>query len=92
MDSMVRSLMPAAALTATLAVAACGCSPPPHTDTASAAYKTDLVACDAAATDAVAKRNAKRGYTWAASPVTRWSQIGDATGVCRADTGWRAGA
>ena len=75
-------------LTLALATTGCGYTPPPRTDTASAAFKADLEVCDSSVPDAVGKQAAKRAYTWAASAVTRWSRIEDGMNACMADKGW----
>ena len=77
-----------AILAAALLLASCSPTPPPGTEGGSPRYLADREACDDAASTAVNKRNAKTGLSWFASPVTRWSQIGDATDACMAEKGW----
>ena len=84
MAFMLRSLL----LISALLVAGCGYSPPGRTDTQAPGYKADLAACEAATPSAVNARNAKTGLAWFASPVTRWSQIGEGMNACMADKGW----
>ncbi len=69
-------------------VTGCGYTPPPSTDTAAPAYKTDYAACDASVPDAVNKRNAKTGHAWFASPITRWSMLDNGMNECMAGKGW----
>jgi hypothetical protein len=38
--------------------------------------------------DAVDRNNAKKGLTWMAGAVTRWSEIDTAMDKCMADKGW----
>ena len=71
-----------------VALVGCGYRPPAQTDTASPTYEADLKACHQASEAGVTKQNAKRALTWFASPVSRWSQIGDATGSCMASKGY----
>lgn len=71
-----------------LLVAACGYTPPGETDTQSARYRADREACGSSVPSAVNRRNAKTGLAWFASPVTRWSQIGDGLNECMAGKGW----
>src|ERR1700712_1886079 len=75
-------------LSLALAATGCGYTPPPSTDTSSASYKTDLAACDTSVEQAVVGQAAKRGYTWAASGVTRWSKIDDGMRSCMSGKGW----
>ncbi len=76
----------AAALTAGLV--ACSYAPPAQTDTASPKYQADYDACQASVPDGVDKRNAKRGLTWFAGGVTRWSRIDDGLNTCMGGKGW----
>ena len=81
---MLRTLL----LFGTAVVVACGYSPPPHTNTATPRYKTDLAACNTSVPDAVDARNAKTGLRWMASGVTRWTEIDTGIDACMADKGW----
>ena len=70
------------ALLVLVGLAACGYQAPPRTDTASPAFAAARDACEDSAAKQVNQRNAKTGLAWMASPVRRWSQIGDATAAC----------
>ncbi len=85
---MPRSIQRTAVLAALLVPASCGYTPPPRTDTSSPTYQTAVDACDDAVSSAVNKRNAKTGLAWLASPVRRWSQIGDGVSACMAQKGY----
>jgi hypothetical protein len=76
----------AAALAAPLA--ACGYTPPAHTDTEAPQYQADLDTCQSSVPDAVDRNNAKKGLTWIAGGATRWFQIDTAMDNCMADKGW----
>jgi hypothetical protein len=80
----MRLLLPAMLL----ALAGCGYTPPPQTDTSKPAYRADLDACQDSAAEAVNKRNAKTGPAWFSSPVRRWGQIQDGVQVCMAGKGY----
>lgn len=64
-----------------LLLASCG----GHVQTA---YRTDREACHESAESEVQKHNAKRAIDWFASPVRRWSQIGEATDTCMQTKGY----
>lgn len=57
-------------------------------DATSGAYRADLAACRQSSEQAVNQDNARRALRWVASSVTRWGQIGDATGSCMAGKGY----
>ncbi len=69
-------------------LAACGYAPPAQTDVDSPKYQADLDACQSTVPDTVDRANAKRGLTWMAGPVTRWSRIDAAMGQCMGEKGW----
>ena len=88
-SSPIQRPAPLATLVATLlALAACGYTPPPRADTSSPAYQTAIDACQDTVSSAVNKQNAKTGLAWLASPVRRWSQIGDGVSACMAQKGY----
>ena len=87
MAAMFRPLRIASLLSLCTA-AACGYSPPPRTDTAAPAYQAAVDGCDASVSSAVDRQNAKTGLAWLASPVRRWSQIGDGVSACMAKKGY----
>lgn len=67
---------------------ACSYAPPAQTNTASPKYQADLDSCETSVPDGVDKRNAKRGLTWMAGGVTRWSRIDDGLNACMGGKGW----
>ena len=79
---------PSALLASSLLLSGCGYTPPPATNTAVPQYEADLGTCSTSGSKAVNARNAKTGLAWFASPVTRWSQIGDRVSACMADKGY----
>jgi hypothetical protein len=81
-------MRPLPAVFVVICAGACSYTPPPGTDTAKPAYKTDLEACQSSAATAVNQRNAKTGPAWLLSPVRRWGQIRDEVQTCMAGKGY----